>query len=54
MILSFNSRAEARSERARMVQGPLADPLPALRPLWHDLAAGCLLAAFLFILAWGL
>lgn len=39
-------RADYVTERQRMVQGPLADPLPVLRPLWQDLAA----AAFLVLL----
>lgn len=52
MILSRYPRPEAVFPRQRTGAAP--EPSPALRPLWHDLAAGVLLAAFLFILAWGL
>lgn len=52
MIPSRHSRAEARFPRQHSGEAP--EPSSVMRPLWHDLAAGCLLAAFLFILVWGL
>lgn len=43
-------RADYVTERQRMVQEPLADTIPPLRPLWHDMASVAVLVAL--VLAW--
>lgn len=43
---------QTRFSRQRMVQEPLADALPALRPLWHECLSCAVLVAVLAMLAW--
>lgn len=45
-------RSDYVTERSRMVQGPLHNPLPPLVPLWHEWASTAALVALLALLAW--
>lgn len=46
-VAGHTAEYQDRFARSRMVQGPLADPLPAAKPLWHDLLGAVFLAVFL-------